>query len=154
MNLKQSKTKSKLNIDESSKLQKLLISSFFVVLWQTSQKLVIRFFGCYYFKSCLCWTWRGSDTHARSFICTLIWNGTGYSVLCRICECNWRAHAHLHSITAGRTGKVVFTDIWPDNRFKDSKFCNFDWRRFQSDGAAYIKAFVPSSDRTKGTERV
>ncbi len=39
---------------------------------------------------------------------------------------------------------------------KDSKFSNFsfDCRRLQSVGAAYIKAFLPHSDRTKGTERI
>ncbi len=38
--------------------------------------------------------------------------------------------------------------------FAKYTFCNFnvDCRRFQSDGAAYKKAFLPNSDRTKGTE--
>ncbi len=50
-------------MDESLKLLKLLISSFyFIPDEQTSQQLVIRLFCCYFFKTCRYWTliW-GSD---------------------------------------------------------------------------------------------
>ncbi len=59
----------------NSKATKVIDFLFFLLFFeQTSQQLVMRLFGCYYFKSCRCWTWRGSDTHARSFICALKWN--------------------------------------------------------------------------------
>ncbi len=46
------------------KLQKLFPFFFFCSLINRHQNSwVISFFGCYYFKSCHCWTWRGSDTN-------------------------------------------------------------------------------------------
>ncbi len=32
----------------------------------------------------------------------------------RICTCNWIEMHYKHSIKADRTGKFVFTDMWPD----------------------------------------
>ncbi len=72
-------------------------------------------FGCCYFKSCRCWTWRGSDTHARSFIRAYeIWNDRLRHALPYLCVQLKSTH-YKQCIMADRTGKFVFTDIWPDN---------------------------------------
>ncbi len=60
---------------------------------------------------------------------------------------------HLKQLHITESSSICQTTVlkWS----KDSKFSNFrfDWRRFQSDGAAHIKAFLPSSDRTKRKQR-
>ncbi len=105
---------SKLNIslDESLKLQSYWFPLFLLFFdEQTSQQLVIRLFGCCYFKSCRCWMWCGSDTHARGFIHALIWNDTGYRACCRICACNWRAYA-TSPVYSGWQDREFFFFYW------------------------------------------
>ncbi len=70
--------------------------------------LCVRLFGCYYFKSCRCWTWCGSDTLAHSFTRA------------------WRACATISKM-AYRRGRFVFTDIWPDNISSDHSLLMFYW---------------------------
>ncbi len=57
-------------MDESLKLQELLICLFCSLINRHHSSWVVRFFGCCYFKSCRCWTWHGSDTHSR---CNMKW---------------------------------------------------------------------------------
>ncbi len=94
-----------LNIYDSLKL--------FFFINRHHSSLVIRLFGCYYFKNCHC---RDAD-----LTCMLvIWNYTFVHVI-------EEHELQGHMITAERTGTFVFTDIWPDKILSDCSSLLFYW---------------------------
>ncbi len=105
---------------------------------------VIRLFGCYYFKSWRCWMWCNL---ARMLIVSHL-NMKWYRLQCAPSYlCMQLKSTHYEpSIAADRTGKWIFTDIWPDNNSSDCSSLLFCWSCLVTSNVSMLIWLAPGAE--------